>query len=57
MSTDRSLHFESASASLMQLTKQLQQEEAKVLQVCILHEMFDTCVAYHRVLRGCCCAQ
>ncbi|DBB18397.1 TPA: hypothetical protein ACH3X3_000048 [Trebouxia sp. C0006] len=32
MSTGRSLHFESANASLGQLTKQLQQEEDKVLQ-------------------------
>lgn len=32
MSADRRLHFESANAALMQLTKQLQQEEDKVLQ-------------------------
>ena len=54
MSADRSLHFESANAALMQLTKQLQQEEDKVLQVCILHDLVNACVAYHRVLQGCC---
>ena len=54
MSADRSLRFEGASAAFTQLTQQLQKEEAKLLQVCILHDMTDTCVAYHKVLRRCC---
>ena len=44
MSTGRSLHFESANASLGQLTKQLQQEEDKVLQVCILRGRHLCCI-------------
>ena len=44
MSTGRSLHFVSANASLSQLTKQLQQEEDKVLQVCILHGRHLCCI-------------
>ena len=44
MSTGRSLHFESANASLGQLTKQLQQEQDKVLQVCILRGRHLCCI-------------